>query len=55
MYPDGIVPCKTFGGTALGEAWMGTTEDLWTCSGPLAAGADTGTICRDTATQQNNN
>lgn len=52
MCPDGIAPCKTFGGPALGAAWMGTTEDSGTRSGPLSAGPETGTICRGTAAQK---
>ena len=50
MCPDGIAPCRTFGGTALGAAWIGTTEDPWTCSESLTAGAESGTTCRHTAT-----
>lgn len=50
MCPEGIAPCKTFAGTAFGAVWMGTTEEPWTFSGILGAGAESVTICRDTAT-----
>lgn len=46
MCPEGITPCKTFGGPAFGAAWMGTTEELWTGSEALAATAGAGGICR---------
>lgn len=44
MWPDGIAPCKTFAGTALGTPWMGTTEDPWTWTG-AGAGAGAATCC----------
>lgn len=50
MCPEGIAPCKTFAGIAFGAVWMGTTEEPWTCSGILGAGAESVTICRDTTT-----
>lgn len=52
MCPEGIVPCKTFGGIAFGAAFMGTTEVPWICSGALVAGAETGTICNTKTTCQ---